>query len=84
MPTRIETDSMGAIEVDADRYWGAQTQRSLENFPIGGERFPRALISALGLVKRAAAQINLELGLLSPEKARLIITAADEVARRPT
>jgi len=79
MPTRTETDSLGAIEVDADRYWGAQTQRSLENFPIGGERFPRALISALGLVKKAAAQINRELGLLSPEKSRLIVTAADEV-----
>jgi fumarate hydratase class II len=79
MPTRLETDSLGAIEVEGDRYWGAQTQRSLENFPIGGERFPRALIRALGLVKKAAAQINRELGLLSPEKCRLIVAAADEV-----
>jgi fumarate hydratase, class II len=79
MATRIETDSLGAIEVEGDRYWGAQTQRSLENFPIGGERFPRALIGALGLVKKAAAQINRELGLLSPEKAQLIVAAADEV-----
>lgn len=75
----METDSLGAIEVEGDRYWGAQTQRSLENFPIGGERFPRALIRALGLVKKAAAQINRELGLLSPEKCRLIVAAADEV-----
>ena len=79
MAKRIETDSFGAIEVDGDRYWGAQTQRSLENFPIGGERFPRAMIAALGIVKKAAAQINRELGLLSPEKHRLIVAAADEV-----
>ena len=79
MAKRIETDSFGAIEVDGERYWGAQTQRSLENFPIGGERFPRAMIAALGVVKKAAAQINRELGLLSPEKYRLIVAAADEV-----
>jgi fumarate hydratase class II len=79
MVKRIETDSFGAIEVDGDRYWGAQTQRSLENFPIGGERFPRAMIAALGIVKKAAAQVNRELGLLSPEKYRLIVAAADEV-----
>ena len=79
MAKRIETDSMGAIEVDGDRYWGAQTQRSIENFPIGGERFPRAMIGALGVVKKAAAQINRELGRLSPEKHRLIVAAADEV-----
>src|SRR3982750_3565015 len=79
MAKRIETDSFGAIEVDADRYWGAQTQRSLENFPIGGERFPRSLIAALGVVKKAAAQINRELGLLTPEKVSLIVAAADEV-----
>ena len=76
---RAETDSFGAIEVDGDRYWGAQTQRSLENFPIGGERFPRAMIGALGLVKKAAALTNCDLGLLSVEKCRLIVAAADEV-----
>jgi fumarate hydratase class II len=78
-PTRKETDSMGAIEVRADRYWGAQTQRSLQHFKIGGERFPREMIRALGLVKKACAMVNRELGLLEPEKARAIIGAADEV-----
>jgi fumarate hydratase class II len=78
-PTRKETDSMGAIEVPADRYWGAQTQRSLEHFKIGGERFPREMIRALGLVKKACALVNRELGLLDGEKARAIISAADEV-----
>src|SRR3990170_2949283 len=77
-PTRKETDSMGAIEVRADRYWGAQTQRSLQHFKIGGERFPREMIRALGLVKKACAMVNRELGLLEPEKARAIIGAADE------
>ena len=77
--TRIETDSMGAIEVPADRYWGAQTQRSLEHFKIGGERFPREMIRALGLVKKACALVNRELGLLDLERARAIIQAADEV-----
>ena len=62
--TRRETDSFGAIEVPAERLWGAQTQRSLENFPIGEERMPRAVIHALGLVKQAAALTNEELGLL--------------------
>ena len=78
-PTRTETDSMGAIEVPADRYWGAQTQRSLEHFDIGGERFPRAMIRALGLVKKACAAVNRELGLLPGERAQAIIAAADEV-----
>ncbi|MBI3104052.1 MAG: class II fumarate hydratase [Candidatus Rokubacteria bacterium] len=78
-PTRTETDSMGAIEVPADRYWGAQTQRSLEHFDIGGERFPRAMIRALGLVKQACAAVNRELGLLPGERAQAIIAAADEV-----
>jgi len=77
--TRKETDSMGAVEVPADRYWGAQTQRSLEHFKIGGERFPREMIRALGLVKKACALVNRELGLLDAEKARAIIRAADEV-----
>ncbi len=78
-PTRTETDGMGAIEVPADRYWGAQTQRSLERFDIGGERFPRAMIRALGLVKQACAAVNRELGLLPGDRAQAIIAAADEV-----
>src|SRR5262245_38568400 len=77
--TRTETDSMGAIEVPADRYWGAQTQRSLEHFKIGGERFPREMIRALGLIKKACARVNQELGLLDADRARAITLAADEV-----
>jgi fumarate hydratase class II len=76
---RVETDSMGAVEVPGDRYWGAQTQRSLEHFKIGGERFPREMIRALGLVKKACALVNQGLGLLDPERAQAIIQAADEV-----
>ncbi|HTJ84494.1 MAG TPA: class II fumarate hydratase, partial [Polyangiaceae bacterium] len=79
MSTRIEKDTFGAIEVPGDRYWGAQTQRSLENFRIGDERFPRGFIRALGLIKRAAAEINAELGVLDAKKRELIVTAADEV-----
>ena len=71
---------MGAVEVPADRYWGAQTQRSLEHFRIGAERFPREFIRALGLVKKACAQVNHELGLLPDATARAIGAAADEVA----
>jgi fumarate hydratase, class II len=77
--TRTETDSMGPVQVPADRYWGAQTQRSLELFRIGGERFPREMIRALGLVKRACALVNRDLGLLPPEIAAAIVRAADEV-----
>jgi len=77
--TRTETDSMGAIEVPADRYWGAQTERSLHHFNIGDDRMPREMIRAVGILKKAAAQVNLELGKLPPEKACLIIQAADEV-----
>ncbi|HEV2835569.1 MAG TPA: class II fumarate hydratase [Pyrinomonadaceae bacterium] len=77
--TRTETDSMGAIEVPADRYWGAQTERSLHHFNIGDDRMPREMIRALGILKKAAAQVNEELGKLSPEKAKRIIQAADEV-----
>ena len=77
--TRTETDTMGAIEVPADRYWGAQTQRSLEYFKIGGERFPREFIRALGLVKKACAIVNHDLGLLPREIADAIVAAADEV-----
>jgi fumarate hydratase class II len=78
--TRRETDSFGAIEVSAERLWGAQTQRSLENVPIGEERMPRAVVRALGLVKQAAALTNEELGLLSPPLAQAIAAAAAEVA----
>jgi len=77
--TRIETDSLGPVEVPADRYWGAQTQRSLLNFPIGGERFPREMIRAFGIVKKAAAQTNRELGDLDTAMADLVERAADEV-----
>ena len=63
-PTRIETDSLGEVTVPADRYYGAQTQRSLENFPIGGERFPRAVIRACAVVKCACARVNREQGQL--------------------
>src|SRR6266705_5641098 len=78
---RTETDSMGAIEVAADRYWGAQTERSRNNFPIGVERFrfTRAIIRALGVLKKGAAQANGELGELPKEKVDLIVRAADEV-----
>jgi fumarate hydratase, class II len=77
--TRIEKDSMGEVAVDSERYWGAQTQRSLENFTIGGDRFPRAVIRALGIVKKAAALVNLELGKLEAGRAQAISAAADEV-----
>ncbi len=77
--TRIETDSLGEVAVPAQRYWGAQTQRSLENFRIGGERMPAALVTALGIQKKAAAQANRELGLLPAEIADAVIRAADEV-----
>jgi len=79
MDHRIETDSMGEIKVPIDKYYGAQTARSLMNFKIGGERFPRELIRALGILKKAAALTNKELGILSAEKADLIVKAADEV-----
>ncbi|MEC9066515.1 MAG: class II fumarate hydratase [Pseudomonadota bacterium] len=77
--TRTETDTMGAVEVPADRLWGAQTQRSLANFQIGGERLPQPLIRALGVIKRAAAEANRDLGVLDPEIAGAIANAAQEV-----
>src|SRR5918911_1702390 len=77
--TRRETDSMGAIEVPADKYYGAQTQRSLIHFNIGRDTMPREMIRALGILKKAAALVNEELGKLSHEKAQLIVRAADEV-----
>ncbi|MEO1967406.1 MAG: class II fumarate hydratase [Sphingomonadaceae bacterium] len=77
--TRTETDSMGAIEVPAGHMWGAQTQRSSENFRIGGEHLPIPLIRALGIIKRAAAEANRELGELDGRLADAIVTAAQEV-----
>ncbi|MBT8065420.1 MAG: class II fumarate hydratase [Gammaproteobacteria bacterium] len=77
---RTEHDSMGAVEVPADALWGAQTQRALHNFPISGTTLPPEFIRALGLVKQAAAMVNLELGLLSEPRAVAIINAAAEVA----
>jgi fumarate hydratase class II len=77
--TRIERDTFGPIEVPAERLWGAQTQRSLENFRISGERMPLGLVYALVRVKRASAEVNRELGVLDPGKAGAIIAACDEV-----
>ncbi len=82
MSTRTEKDSMGDIEVSDDVYWGAPTQRSLQNFKIGGQTFPREMIRALGIVKKCAAQANIELGeldVLSPEARTALLDAADEV-----
>src|SRR5579872_4083254 len=75
--TRTETDSMGPMEVPADKYWGAQTQRSLHHFKIGQFTMPIEVIHAFGILKKAAALSNLELGLLDPEKAKYIIAAAE-------
>lgn len=79
MDYRIETDTSGEVQVATDRYWGAQTQRSLQNFKIGNDHFPKALIRALGILKKGAAQANFQLGKLPEEKATLIYQAADEV-----
>src|SRR5207237_9388041 len=79
MASRIEKDTFGPIEVPAERLWGAQTQRSLQNFRIGSEKMPPALIKALAQVKRAAAQVNMDLRVLDSKKGRAIIEAADEV-----
>ena len=78
--TRIESDSFGPIEVPADHYWGAQTQRSLQNFKIGGQTMPLPLIHAFGLLKKAAALANMKLGLLDAKIGDAIVKAADEVA----
>ena len=76
---RVESDSMGELRVPADRYWGAQTQRSLQNFRIGGEKMPKPLIRALGIQKMAAARTNMELGALKQRLGKALIAAADEV-----
>ena len=76
---RTETDTFGPIEVPADRYWGAQAQRSLGNFKIGWEKQPASIVRALGVVKRAAAEVNMELGRLDPKLGETIVKAAQEV-----
>src|ERR1700741_5637367 len=78
--TRTESDSMGQIEVPANVYWGAQTQRSLLHFNIGRDTMPPELIRAFGILKKACALVNLDLGKLPPEKAKLIVAAEDEVS----
>ena len=79
MKTRSETDSMGAIDVPSDRYYGAQTARSLLHFDIGDDTKPRELIRGLGVLKKACALVNQDLGKLAADKAKLIGQAADEV-----
>ncbi len=79
MSVRIESDTMGQVEVPADRYWGAQTQRSLQNFKIGGHRFSAGMIKAFGIVKKGAALTNFKLKKLDQTKTDLIVKAADEV-----
>src|SRR5436190_23381478 len=77
--TRTETDSFGPIEVPADKYWGAQAERSLENFRIGWEKQPKPIVRALGVIKRAAAEANIDLGKLDPALGKAIVAAANEV-----
>src|ERR1700716_966500 len=77
--TRRETDSLGEVEVPADRYWGAQTQRSLHHFSIGNDRMPKAVIRGMAILKKAAALTNQDLGKLPAEEAKLIVQAADEI-----
>src|SRR5262245_64684834 len=77
--TRIESDSLGTIDVEQERYWGAQTERSRRNFVIGEEAMPKPLIRALAMVKKAAALTNREIGLLEESLAKAIATAADEI-----
>jgi len=79
MSTRTEKDTMGEIQVQADRYWGAQTQRSVTNFAIGDDMFPREMIRALGMIKKAAALVNKDLGKLDEKLCATIVQAADEV-----
>ncbi len=79
MDFRIEKDTMGEVKVPSDKFWGAQTQRSRENFKIGGDKFPREMIKALGVLKKCAALANTKLGLLDSKKSEFIVKAADEV-----
>ncbi|MCJ7438652.1 MAG: lyase family protein, partial [Acidimicrobiia bacterium] len=77
--TRTETDSMGPIEVPADRYWGAQTQRSLHHFSIGGDHMPKPVVRGMAILKKAAALTNRDLGKMADTEADLIVRAADEI-----
>src|SRR5690606_1231465 len=81
MTFRIEKDTMGPVEVPADKYWGAQTQRSINNFKIGGSRnqMPLEIIHAFAILKKSAANANAELGVLDPEKAKIISQVCDEI-----
>lgn len=79
MKTRIEKDTMGTVEVPADVYWGAQTQRSKDNFKIGGQLMPKEIIDAFAILKKAAALTNTELGVLAAEKSALIAAVCDEI-----
>ena len=79
MEYRIEKDTMGEVKVPADKYWAAQTERSFENFKIGGEIMPREITHAFGILKKAAAIANYNLGKLSEEKKNAIEAACDEV-----
>ncbi|MBV9063825.1 MAG: class II fumarate hydratase, partial [Alphaproteobacteria bacterium] len=76
---RMERDSFGPIEVAADKYWGAQAERSLHNFAIGWEKQPIPIVRALGIIKRAAAEVNMQLGKLDPKIGNAIVQAAEEV-----
>jgi len=76
---RVETDSLGEVKVDSSKYWGAQTERSLHNFKIGGETMPKPLVKALGILKRAAAETNMGLGVLDKKVGDAIVAAANEV-----
>jgi len=82
--TRTESDSFGPLEVPADKYWGAQTQRSLINFPIGWEKQPIAIVRALGVIKQACAQANMTLGALDSTRGDAIVQAAGEVIAVPS
>ena len=77
--TRVERDSMGELEVPESALYGAQTQRAVNNFPVSGQPLPPAFIAAVARIKRAAAQVNQELGLLDEARARAIVAAADEI-----
>ena len=79
MKFRTEMDSMGEMKVPRNAYWGPETQRAIENFPISGLRFPRIFLRALAMIKMAAAQVNMELGLLERRLGRAIVQAAREV-----
>src|SRR5690606_19124519 len=83
MSFRTEKDTMGEVQVPADKYWGAQTQRSKDNFKIGGDamRMPKEIIQAFAILKRSAAETNAELGVLSQEKAEIISKVCDEILK---